>query len=48
MEEPKPVDRILNEARKEAVEKAFLPPTLKKTVKVAIENGRVVVAEKKK
>jgi len=48
MKDPKPVDRILNEARKEAVEKAFLPPSLRKTVKVAIENGRVVVARKKK
>lgn len=48
MKDPKPGDRILNGARKEAIEKAFLPPSLKKSVKVAIENGRVVVTRKKK
>ena len=40
-------DRVLNEARKKAIEKAHLPQDIKKSLRVTIESGRVILSKKK-
>lgn len=48
MGKSKPVDRVLNEARKRAIEKAYLPQSIKKSYKVTIMDGTAILSKKKK
>ena len=47
MNKGKMSDRVLNEARKKAIEKSHLPQNIKKSYNVSIESGRVVLSKKK-
>lgn len=41
-------DRVLNEARKRAIEKAYIPQSIKKSYNVTITDGTAILSKKKK
>ena len=48
MQEGKSQDRVLNETRKRALQKAYLPKGIKAAYQITIKSDRVVVGKKKK
>jgi len=46
MAKDKMSDKVLNESRKKAIEKAHLPQNIKESFSVSIESGRVILSKK--
>lgn len=40
-------DKVVNEARRKAIGKAYIPRDIKNSYKVSIESGKVVLSKKK-
>jgi hypothetical protein len=45
--EEKKVDRVVNEARTKAIEKAYIPRDIKESYNVSVKSGKVVLSKKK-
>ena len=42
------IDRVLNEARRIAIEKAYIPRLIRKNYATRIENGKLIISERKR
>ena len=43
----KTVDKVVNEARMKAIEKAYIPRIIKDSYKVSVKSGKAVLSKKK-
>jgi len=44
----KTVDKVVNEARTKAIEKAYIPRAIRDSYKISIKNGKAILSKKSK